>query len=149
MIQCDPITYTVTITNTGDAVAKNVKFHDQLPPGLLWQGKHTEVRSEIGTLAPGQSKRIQLIAKAAKAGTYTNVAKVTANINCQDCHRFNDAEHRTGKKRLASFRPPPMNKKVCETCHTKVTHPAFVYKTHLTRMGCTRPSRTDIPKKEK
>ena len=78
IIQCDPITYTITITNTGNAPAKNVKFHDQLPKGVLWQG-NSEVHSEIGTLMPGQSKRIQFNAKAAKTGTYTNVAKVTAD----------------------------------------------------------------------
>ena len=85
-----------------------------------------------------------------KKGFYT-IEKTPnlVNVNCQNCHRFNDAEHRIGDKRRPGFRPPPMDKKVCESCHTKVTHPAFVYKAHLATMGCGRLSHPDIPTKEK
>ena len=86
VIQCDPIPYTITVTNTGDAAATNVKIVDQLPAGMLWQGKHKMVQSDIGTLAPGESKMMQFTAKAAKTGTYTNVAKATADggLTAQD-----------------------------------------------------------------
>lgn len=75
---CEPITYTLTVTNTGDAPATNVKLEDKLPEGLLVQGKST-VLSDFGTLAPGESKKVTYQAKASKIGEYTNTAKVTGD----------------------------------------------------------------------
>ena len=54
-----------------------------------------------------------------------------ANVNCQDCHRFNQAEHGEGKAR-----PPVPGKKTCTTCHTPVTSPKFDFAEYYRRIGC-------------
>ncbi len=79
IIICEPINYTVTVTNTGDAPATNVELKDNLPEGLLYEEKHSTVTVDFGTLKPGQSKRARYAVKASKTGTYTNSAKVTAD----------------------------------------------------------------------
>ena len=42
-------------------------------------------------------------------------------VNCQNCHRFNVAEHQ--KK---GFIRPKVTAETCETCHTPVTDPKFL-----------------------
>ena len=56
-----------------------------------------------------------------KSGFYTiNKTPDLAGVNCQDCHRFTEAEHR--KK---DFTVPRLKKDVCTTCHTPLpTRPA-------------------------
>ena len=75
---CEPIPYTVTVTNTGDAPASNVKLRDELPAGLLWKGNKV-VTADIGTLAPGQSKQVSYAANASKGGTFVNKAVATGD----------------------------------------------------------------------
>lgn len=43
-------------------------------------------------------------------------------VNCQDCHRFNVAEHQA-----RGFSAPPPDEAVCTTCHTPVTDPKFSF----------------------
>ncbi len=76
---CEPITYTVTVTNTGDAPATNVKLEDELPEGLVYQEKHSKIMADFGTLAPGESKRVRYEVTASKTGTYTNTVTVTGD----------------------------------------------------------------------
>lgn len=76
------VTYTVTITNNGDADAKNVVLTDTLPKGLtsLDTGKSTRTWS-IGTLAANHQRVINYLVKVGdnvKAGSYKNIAVVTA-----------------------------------------------------------------------
>lgn len=73
---CESITYTVTVTNQGDAPATNVKLEDKLPDGLVYREKHSRVTANFGTLAPGQSKKVRYVVTANRTGTYTNTVTV-------------------------------------------------------------------------
>jgi len=67
-----------------------------------------------------------------KAGFYTiSKTKHLANVNCQNCHRFNEAEHR--KK---GFTIEPVGREICQTCHTPVTDPKFNFKAKRKKVLC-------------
>jgi uncharacterized repeat protein (TIGR01451 family) len=76
---CEPIEYQVVVTNPGSGPATNVKFEDKLPDGLVYQDKFQAVSAEIGTLAPGASKKLTYRVRATKTGTFTNTAHATAD----------------------------------------------------------------------
>jgi len=61
-----------------------------------------------------------------------------ANVNCQDCHRFNVPEHH-----VAGYKAPRAGEDVCTTCHTPVTDPNFDYKTRVSKVRC--PARKPGP----
>lgn len=60
-----------------------------------------------------------------------------AAVNCQDCHRFNDAEHQKDG-RAVGFKFPPVNENVCTTCHTPVSDRHFHYKRKLPLARCPK-----------
>jgi len=69
-----------------------------------------------------------------KSGFYTyETTKNLANVNCQDCHRFNEAEHR--KK---GFEYQPVGQELCQTCHTPVTDPKFDFKQKVAKIRCPK-----------
>ncbi len=76
---CDPIVATLTVTNPGTGVAKNVKIMDTLPAGLVLTDGRTSFEQLVGDLAPKESKSFQANMKAAKSGTYTNSAVAMAD----------------------------------------------------------------------
>ena len=59
-----------------------------------------------------------------------------ANVNCQDCHRFTEAEHRQ-----KGFRFAPVGKDVCTTCHTPVTDPKFDLSAKVPKVRCPHSAR--------
>jgi uncharacterized repeat protein (TIGR01451 family) len=67
------VTYTVTVKNTGSAVARNVVVTDPVPEGMSGQAANINV----GDLASGQSKTMTVTFKANKRGKACNTA--TAN----------------------------------------------------------------------
>lgn len=76
----DAVDYTITVTNTGDATAKNVTVSDDAPDGLSFDG----TMPEPFDLAPGESKDVTVHAtvadvESAESKTITNVAKATAD----------------------------------------------------------------------
>jgi len=54
-----------------------------------------------------------------------------AGVNCQDCHRFNVAEHRQ-----KGFTVPQVKEDICTACHTPVTDLKFEYKARLAKVRC-------------
>lgn len=76
------VTYTVTVTNTGDADATDVVLTDTLPTGFTFVDNGTNAHTwVIGALAANHQRVINymvLVGTTVKAGTYTNVAVVTA-----------------------------------------------------------------------
>jgi len=76
---CDTIPYSITVKNTGDAPATNVRVVDEFPEGLTMLDGRKQAEFDMGTLAPGESKMGKVTVKAAKVGTYTNTATATAD----------------------------------------------------------------------
>jgi uncharacterized repeat protein (TIGR01451 family) len=81
-----PVPYTISVSNTGDAVAKQVTIMDIVPVGSRFlkasdggtvQGNN--VVWNIGDLAPGAKKTVELSLVGTKLGEIVNNASVTAN----------------------------------------------------------------------
>ena len=80
-----PLTYTITVTNKGDAVAKDTVLVDTLPTNAKFLqasegGKSSagKVTWALGTLAPNASKTVTISLMATTMGTVRNVATATA-----------------------------------------------------------------------
>ena len=76
----DPVTFTVTVKNTGDGPAVNTVIVDRFSAGL----KHANVPGQtmewkVGTLAVGESKTVQVTFQAVQPGVQTNSVSVTAD----------------------------------------------------------------------
>jgi uncharacterized repeat protein (TIGR01451 family) len=80
------ITYRLTVTNNGPAIATNVTVNDPLPasvnfisvnPSIGSCSGTTTISCTLGTLAVGNSQFVDLIVQALVAGTVTNTATVT------------------------------------------------------------------------
>lgn len=80
-----PITYEITVTNTGDAPAANAIVEDTIPPGM--QGiqaspaaavSGAKVVWQLGALAVNASKRVTITYIPAEAGTLAQTATATA-----------------------------------------------------------------------
>lgn len=86
----DNLTYTITVTNAGPAVAVGTHLSDQLPRGAQFvsaspsQGTCTPSTSEVvcnlGDLASGAAATVNVVVKADEAGTAVNVAYVTSRM---------------------------------------------------------------------
>ncbi len=68
----------VVVTNKGDGAANNVLIQEDVPKQLEYQGGYRELEYEIGTLLPGQSKRVKLGLKAAEIGRTKNLMFASA-----------------------------------------------------------------------
>jgi uncharacterized repeat protein (TIGR01451 family) len=73
------VIYNITVQNTGDSVAKDVVVTDVVPDGLSSSTGQKEIRFEVGNLAPGESKTIQVVLHADKTGKYLNRAFATSS----------------------------------------------------------------------
>ena len=78
VLLCDNIPMTLTVTNTGSGSAKGVKITDNLPDGLMTTDGKRSLAYDVGTLGPGQSKKLTVNAKASRKGSFTNTATATA-----------------------------------------------------------------------
>ncbi len=79
-------TYHLTVTNTGDLDATNVQLMDELKPDIHFvrasdAGRLTGevVRWNLGTLAPGARRSVQLVVKSKRAGLFRQVCTATAD----------------------------------------------------------------------
>lgn len=80
-----PATYEITVTNQGDAPARQTVLTDPLPAGLEFQNASDggqfsggRVTWNIGTLDPGASKKVTITVKPLTAGSAKNTATATA-----------------------------------------------------------------------
>ncbi len=75
---CDTIPMSIRVSNSGSGVAKNVIVTDSLPSGLQTVDGKTNLKLDIGSLAPGQEHTTRLNVRASGTGTYENSASVEA-----------------------------------------------------------------------
>lgn len=81
---CDPtkaqtgntVTFVVTVSNTGRGPLDNVVVVDEYPDGIKPSSQNS---ANLGTLAPGDSQDVIFTGTASAPGTYTNVARASAD----------------------------------------------------------------------
>lgn len=74
---CDQVCKRITVTNTGSGAATNVIVTPTPPAG--WTAIDGGTTRDIGTLAAGQSRSIDVCYKPARTGTYSFTASAAAN----------------------------------------------------------------------
>lgn len=67
-------TWSVTVANQGNAVARNVTVADAFPLGLQSLGP---AKQSLGDLAPDKSRTIEFTARGVQQGTFTNTAEAS------------------------------------------------------------------------
>lgn len=80
-----PAQYDITVSNTGDTVARNTMLVDPIPSGTVFVSATDGGRNEggrvtwtMGNLEPGASKKVSLTVTANSAGSTKNTATATA-----------------------------------------------------------------------
>jgi len=80
-----PITYEITVTNKGDAVARNTVVEDTLPAGATFASATdggtaagSKVTWRLGDLAPNASRKVSVTFNAATIGTLRGTAQARA-----------------------------------------------------------------------
>jgi uncharacterized repeat protein (TIGR01451 family) len=86
----ESLTYTITVTNAGPAVAVGTHMADQLPDGAEFvsanasqgscSGSNTDVVCELGDIASAASATVTVVVRATRPGTAVNVAYVTSQM---------------------------------------------------------------------
>jgi uncharacterized repeat protein (TIGR01451 family) len=84
-------TYTLTVENKGDVEATNVRVRDVLPGEVDFEDVFTSegdcpqegdtVRCDLGNLAGGDIETVTILVQANEAGTITNTAEVSAEVD--------------------------------------------------------------------
>ena len=82
----DRVAFDIVVKNDGDGPATNVMIQEDLPPQLEFAQGYRELEYAIGSLAPGQSKNINLVLKAAEIGPFRNTMVAHADGGLQDQH---------------------------------------------------------------
>ncbi len=73
-----PITYVITIKNTGSLPARNVVVVDEMPEGMVSSLDTRSATLHAGDLAPGETKTVSISAKGTQKGRFCNVVKATS-----------------------------------------------------------------------
>lgn len=73
------VLWNITVTNTGSYCAENVVLTNTLPEGLLHSSGENNQIISIGSLAPGESREVNVDTTAAEPGELCNVIVATAS----------------------------------------------------------------------
>lgn len=73
------VPWNITVTNTGNFCAYDVVVTDTLPSGVSHDSGQSELTTELGTLAPGESRDISVNTEATATGEHCNVALVESS----------------------------------------------------------------------
>lgn len=83
------VTYNLTVSNKGSAVAKDVVVTDAVPEGLTHSSGQRQLSLEVGDLAPNQSKAMAVTLRADKRGKVCNPAVAASSnagkVNAEAC----------------------------------------------------------------
>ncbi len=82
-----PLTVAITVSNPGTGAATGLVIEEDVPEGLV-HAAGSELEYEIGTLRPGETKRLELSLKADKAGIIENTILVRGEGNLSASHRL-------------------------------------------------------------
>jgi len=80
------VIFDVTVENTGNGPAKDVIIQEEVPELLEYQDGSRELEYEVGTLLPGQSRRVKLGLRAARVGRFQNVMFASAKGGLRSKH---------------------------------------------------------------
>jgi uncharacterized repeat protein (TIGR01451 family) len=72
------ISYTITVSNPGSAIARGVVVSDEIPEGLAHASGQKSLTFNIGDLAPGQSRTQTVLLKGTKRGRHCNTAAASS-----------------------------------------------------------------------
>jgi len=85
----DPVHYTITVSNRGSCAAEDVIVTDNVPEGLEHSSSLKTLTFKLGTLAPCETKQVNICFTAVKRGKVCNTAVVSAcnadTVSCQWC----------------------------------------------------------------
>ena len=73
------VPWTITVSNIGNFCAYDVVVTDRLPRGVSHNSGNSRLVTEIGTLAPGESRDITINTSATAVGEHCNVAEVDSS----------------------------------------------------------------------
>lgn len=73
------VPWSITVTNVGNFCAYDVVLTDTLPAGVSHESEMSELTTEIGTLAPGESRDVTVNTTASATGEHCNVAVASAS----------------------------------------------------------------------
>ena len=82
----DPVILDINVKNDGDGPARDVVIQEDLPEQLAFSEGFRELEYAIGTLGPGQSRKVRLELKAAQIGKFKNVLVAHAGGGLQTQH---------------------------------------------------------------
>lgn len=85
----DPVHYRITVSNRGSCVAEDVVVTDNIPPEMEHSSCSRTLTFKLGSLAPCETKTVNLCLTAVKRGRACNTIVVSAcnadTVSCQWC----------------------------------------------------------------
>jgi len=84
----DNVVFDITVENKGDGPAKDVIIQEEVPDQLEYQEGFPQLEYEVGTLMPGQKRKIQLALRAGKVGEFRNVVFVSGKGGLEAKHEI-------------------------------------------------------------
>ena len=74
---CDPINYVIGVKNSGSSTLTGVRLIDEMDEGVSANGQR-QLSFDIGTLEPGETREVNVSARAARTGSFTNRVQATS-----------------------------------------------------------------------
>ncbi len=85
----EDIPYNITVSNSGNSVAKGVVVTDTVPNGLAHASGQSTLTFNVGDLGPNQSRSIPVVLRGTGRGRYCNTATATssnaARVSAEAC----------------------------------------------------------------